>query len=141
MRVRCGKDCELLIGVDLKKDKTILHRAYNDSAGVTAAFNSNILARLNCEFGANFELDKFKHHAFYNEQAGRIEMHLVSLRDQTVRVNGRVISFRAGERIWTESSYKYTVTEFANLAAQAGFKLKKVWTDSRHWFSVQYFTP
>lgn len=141
VRGRCGQDCELLIGVDLKKDKTILHQAYNDSAGVTAAFNLNILTRLNREFGANFKLDQFKHDAFYNEDAGRIEMHLVSLREQTVRVNDRMISLRAGERIWTESSYKYTVTEFAHLAAQAGFKLKKVWTDSRRWFSVQYFTP
>lgn len=141
LRFRCGKDCELLIGVDLKKDKTILQRAYNDSAGVTAAFNLNVLTRLNRELGANFDLEKFSHHAFYNEGAGRIEMHLVSLWEQTVRVNGRVISLDAGESIWTESSYKYTVTEFARLAAQAGFKLKKVWTDSQHWFSVQYFTP
>lgn len=141
LRVRCGKECELLIGIDLKKNKIILHWAYNDSAGGTAAFNLNILTRLNRELGANFDLEQFSHHAFYNEVAGRIEMHLVSLWEQTVRINGRVISLDAGESIWTESSYKYTVTEFAHLAAQVGFKLKKVWTDSQHWFSVQYFTP
>jgi dimethylhistidine N-methyltransferase len=140
MRARCGQECELLIGVDLKKDPAILHRAYNDSAGVTAAFNLNILTRLNREFGANFDLAQFRHEAFYNDVEGRIEMHLVSRRDQMVRVNGRTISLGAGERIWTESSYKYTVAEFARLVSQAGFQLKQVWTDSRHWFSVQYFT-
>lgn len=141
MRAMCGGACELLIGVDLKKDHIVLQRAYNDSAGVTAAFNLNILARLNHELGTNFELDKFRHQAFYNAEAGRIEMHLVSLEDQTVCLNGQAISLRAGERIWTESSYKYTVTEFAGLAGLAGFKLSKVWTDSRQWFSVQHFTP
>ncbi len=141
IRAVCGQDCEFLIGVDLKKDRLVLHRAYNDRAGITAAFNLNILTRLNRELGANFELDKFRHHSFYNEVAGRIEMHLVSLYPQAVRLNGSVISLGAGESIWTESSYKYTLAEFAGLAAQAGLKVSRVWTDSHHLFSVQYLRP
>jgi dimethylhistidine N-methyltransferase len=141
IRARCGHDCELLIGVDLKKDKTILHRAYNDRAGVTAAFNLNILAHLNRELDTNFNLDNFKHLAFYNDMAGRIEMHLVSMCDQKVRLNGSQVAFETGECIWTESSYKYTLKGFEELVAQAGFQVAKVWTDDNHWFSVQYLKP
>ena len=137
----CGLRSDLLIGVDLKKDKDILHDAYNDRAGVTADFNLNILVRLNRELGADFALEQFQHEAFYNEEAGRIEMHLVSLCEQTVRLDEHSFFFDADERIWTESSYKYTLNEFANLAEQAGFKPTKVWTDPERLFSVQYLTP
>jgi dimethylhistidine N-methyltransferase len=136
----CSSNGGLLIGVDLKKDPRILNLAYNDPAGVTAAFNLNILARLNRELGTDFQLDQFRHYAFYNESMGRIEMHLVSLTNQTVQLNGDRISIKAGEKIWTESSYKYTVEEFEGLAEAAGFKLRNVWTDKDRLFSVQYLT-
>lgn len=139
MRQVCGNECGLLIGVDLKKDPERLHDAYNDSAGVTAAFNLNMLDRLNRELGANFNLYAFRHVAFYNEKDGRIEMHLQSMTAQTVRVNGLTVHFKAGECIWTESSYKYTIPEFAHLAAQAGFQPVQAWTDEDQLFSVQYF--
>ena len=128
----------LLIGVDLKKDFNILHRAYNDSQGVTAQFNKHLLVRINQELDANFQLNQFGHYAFYNPGQSRIEMHLVSLKNQTVRIRETEISFKLGESIWTESSYKYTVEEFAHLAATAGFSVERVWTDSRQLFSVQY---
>jgi len=130
----------LLIGVDLKKDFNILHRAYNDSQGVTAQFNKHLLVRMNQELDANFLLNQFGHYAFYNPGQSRIEMHLVSLKNQTVRIGGSEISFKLGESIWTESSYKYTLEEFAQLAATAGFTVERVWTDSRTLFSVQYLT-
>jgi dimethylhistidine N-methyltransferase len=127
----------LLIGVDLKKDFNILHRAYNDSQGVTAQFNKHLLVRMNQELDANFQLNQFGHYAFYNPGQSRIEMHLVSLKNQTVRIGESEISFKLGESIWTESSYKYTLDEFAQLAASAGFTVKQVWTDPRKLFSVQ----
>jgi len=136
----CSPNGGLLIGVDLKKDPAILNLAYHDPAGVTAAFNLNILARLNRELGTDFQLDQFRHHAFYNESIGRIEMHLVSLANQTIHLNGNRIYLKAGERIWTESSYKFTVEEFEAIAGVAGFKLRNVWTDKDRLFSVQYLT-
>jgi dimethylhistidine N-methyltransferase len=128
----------LLIGVDLKKDFNILHRAYNDSQGMTAQFNKHLLVRMNQELDADFQLNQFGHYAFYNPGQSRIEMHLVSLKNQTVRIGDVEISFKLGESIWTESSYKYTLEEFAQLAASAGFTVEHVWTDSRKLFSVQY---
>jgi dimethylhistidine N-methyltransferase len=128
----------LLIGVDLKKDFNILHRAYNDSQGVTAQFNKHLLVRINQELDADFQLNQFGHYAFYNPGQSRIEMHLVSLKNQTVRIGESEISFKLGESIWTESSYKYTLEEFAQLAASAGFTVERVWTDPRQLFSVQY---
>lgn len=128
----------LLIGVDLKKDFNVLHRAYNDSQGVTAQFNKHLLVRMNQELDANFQLNQFGHYAFYNPGQSRIEMHLVSLKNQTVCIGDEKISFKLGESIWTESSYKYTLEEFAQLAASAGFTVEKVWTDPRTLFSVQY---
>src|SRR5712692_1048765 len=128
----------LLIGVDLKKDFNILHRAYNDSQGVTAQFNKHLLVRMNQELDANFQLNQFGHYAFYNPGQSRIEMHLVSLKNQTVRIGESEIDFKLGESIWTESSYKYTLEEFAQLAATAGFAVEQVWTDPRQLFSVQY---
>jgi dimethylhistidine N-methyltransferase len=136
----CGSGGGLLIGIDLKKDPEILNSAYNDRAGITAAFNLNLLERINRELGADFQIDQFRHHAFYNEVIGRIEMHLISLSDQTVHLNGYGIDLKKGEKIWTESSYKYSIEEFEALAERAGFKLKHVWTDKNRLFSVQYLT-
>lgn len=130
----------LLIGVDLKKDVHVLNRAYNDPQGVTAAFNKNVLARINRELNANFDLHQFQHYAFYNPVAGRIEMHLQSLTQQTVTIAGEAIRFEAFETILTEYSHKYSLDDFAALAGQAGFSVASVWTDSQRWFSVQYLT-
>lgn len=136
-----GPGGNLLIGIDLKKDADILNRAYNDEEGVTADFNLNILRRINDELGTGFDPDKFRHHAYYNEAAGRVEMHLVSLTRQTVEVDGIEFDFAEGESIWTESSYKYAVEEFAELASQAGCELESAWLDHREWFSVQLYSP
>ena len=134
----CGPGGGLLIGVDLKKDPEVLHRAYNDRQGITAAFNLNLLVRINRELETDFQLDQFRHYAFYNPLPGRIEMHLVSLTNQTVHVDDDEIWFNVGESIWTESSYKYTVGEFERLAAAAGYAVEQVWTDRQQRFSVQY---
>ncbi len=134
----CGQGGGLLVGVDMKKDPLMLHRAYNDALGVTAAFNLNILARLNRELGADFAVDQFRHYAFYNPVFARVEMHLVSLSDQEVHVANARIHFDRGESIWTEASYKYNPQEFADLAGRAGWRVQRVWTDDRGLFSVQY---
>ena len=126
----------LLIGVDLKKDPAILNAAYNDAAGVTAAFNLNLLARCNRELEADFDLSAFAHRAIYNATAGRIEMHLDSLCAQTVVVAGRAFTFSEGESIHTENSYKYHADEFRHLATQAGFAPLQTWTDAAELFSV-----
>jgi dimethylhistidine N-methyltransferase len=128
----------LLIGVDLRKDRAILEPAYDDAAGVTAAFNLNLLARVNRELGGDFALDRFRHHAFWNEQHGRIEIHLVSLEQQVVTVAGRRFPLAAGETICTEYSYKFSVEEFARLAEAAGLDVREVWRDAAGLFSVQY---
>ncbi len=136
-----AKTCKgggLLIGVDLKKDFNILHRAYNDEQRVTAHFNLHLLERINQELDADFQLDQFSHYAFYNPGQSRIEMHLVSLMHQVVHIGEDEFSFKLGESIWTESSYKYTPEEFAQLAASAGFTVERVWTDAQQLFSVQY---
>jgi len=129
----------LLIGVDLVKDPRVLRQAYNDDAGITAAFNLNMLARINRETGANFDLDAFRHLALFNEEESRVEMHLESTADQVVSIGGTTVAFDAGERIWTESSYKYTVEGFSRLAASAGFRDGTVWTDAKRYFAVLYF--
>ncbi len=134
----CGPGGALLIGVDLKKDPAILHRAYNDRQGVTAAFNLNLLRRINRELDADFNLERFSHYAFFNPAENRVEMHLVSLTAQEVHIAGHAFAFTPGESIWTESSYKYAESEFAALAASAGFRVARVWTDEQRWFSVQY---
>jgi dimethylhistidine N-methyltransferase len=134
----CGPGGGLLIGVDLKKDPAVLHRAYNDSQGVTAAFNLNLLERINRELGADFYPEQFEHYAFYNYPPGRVEMHLISQRDQTVHLDNTAITFAKGETIWTESSYKYDFDQFERMAAEAGWQVARVWTDDRQWFSVQY---
>jgi len=134
----CGQGGGLLIGVDLKKDPGVLHRAYNDGQGVTAAFNLNLLERINRELKADFQVQWFEHYAFYNPREGRVEMHLVSRRDQTIHIDNVTIPFVKGESIWTESSYKYNLDEFEHMAATAGFKVEHIWTDEQQWFSVQY---
>ena len=128
----------LLIGVDLVKDPQILHSAYNDAAGVTAAFNKNLLARANRELDANFNLDDFSHYAPYNPRAQRIEMYLMSLKRQIVNLNGQSIYFAAGEPIHTEDSHKYSVEGFRELAADAGFRPRAVWLDADRLFSIHW---
>ena len=134
----CGRGGGLLIGVDLKKDRATLEAAYDDAEGVTALFNLNLLRRINRELGADFDLGAFAHRALYDAAEGRIEMHLVSLRDQCVRLDGTSVPFREGETIHTENSYKYSLDGFARLAARAGFQVEDVWTDAAERFSVQY---
>lgn len=128
----------LLIGVDLKKDVGVLEAAYNDSKGITAEFNKNILTRINRELDADFDLKQFQHRAFYNAAEGRIEMHLESLSNQTIHINGSRLSFEKGETIHTENSHKYTVDEFEEIAGDY-FERQKTWTDEREYFSVHYF--
>jgi dimethylhistidine N-methyltransferase len=128
----------LLIGVDLVKDPAVLHAAYNDAAGVTAAFNRNLLVRANRELAANFEVMSFSHYAFYNPVEQRIEMHLISDVRQFVTVAGRSIQFAKGETLVTEYSYKYTVEQFQELAASAGFVPRALWCDSDGLFSIHW---
>ncbi len=138
---KVGPGGGLLIGVDLKKDPAILRAAYNDREGVTAAFNLNLLTRINRELGGDFDYDAFEHRAVWNERLGRIEMHLVSLADQRVALgDGSTFDFAACETIHTESSHKFTLDGFAELAGRAGFAVEKVWTDPDELFSVQYLT-
>jgi L-histidine Nalpha-methyltransferase len=131
-----GKGSAFLIGVDLKKPVSILIPAYNDRRGVTAAFNLNLLVRINRELDGDFDLSCFAHDAVYNERQGRIEMYLVSLAEQTVRVQGRAFAFAEGERIHTENSHKYTVAEFQALARVSGWRPVKAWTDPDQLFSL-----
>lgn len=134
-----GPGGSLLIGVDRKKEPALLHQAYNDTRGVTAAFNRNLLSRINRELDGDFEVDRFAHYAFYNPARGRIEMYLVSLCDQQVTVADEMFRFAEGETIHTENSYKYTQPEFVNLAGKAGFELVESWSDDLALFSVFYF--
>ncbi len=136
----CGHSGGLIIGVDLQKSSDVLEAAYNDSADVTAAFNLNMLVRANRELDADFDLSAWRHRAIYNQEAARIEMHLISERDQTVHLADREFPFAAGEKIITEFSYKHTVDGFAALAASAGFQLARVWTDPEKLFAVFHFT-
>jgi dimethylhistidine N-methyltransferase len=131
-----GQGAQMVIGVDLEKDERVLHDAYNDSAGVTARFNLNVLVRMNRELGGNFDLSAFNHRAVYNREQHRIEMHLVSKKTQTVRMLGTRFSFRPGETIHTENSYKYSVRRFTALARAAGWSVRKSWTDRAKMFSV-----
>ncbi len=131
-----GQNGLFLIGVDLKKDKRILEAAYDDASGVTAAFNLNLLARMNKELNANFKLEQWRHKALYNEKLGRIEMHLVSNCQQSVTILGDTYDFAMAESIHTENSYKYSVEEFKALAQKSGFASKHVWLDPKQLFSV-----
>ncbi len=139
IRTLVQDDGGLLIGVDLKKDKQILDQAYNDKAGVTAAFNLNMLSHLNQVAGADFDREKFSHLAFYNEDEGRIEMHLEAQSSHEVNIGDGSVSLRAGERIHTENSYKYSIEEFEALASACGFNLQQRWTDENAWFAELYF--
>jgi L-histidine Nalpha-methyltransferase len=127
----------VLLGADLKKEQAVLEAAYNDALGVTAAFNLNVLARINRELGGNFNLRAFQHRAFYNEAAGRIEIYIESLRDQTVSIAelGMEVEFHAGEQIHTENSYKYALSDIARLAEQTGFTRGRTWLDKKEQFS------
>jgi dimethylhistidine N-methyltransferase len=135
-RGQVGPRGAMLVGVDLKKDANVLHAAYNDARGVTAAFNLNLLRRINRELGGDFDLRRFSHYAFYNAPLGRIEMHLVSLAAQTVNVGDHRFGFGAGESIHTENSYKYSIAEFQALAARAGWRPMKIWTDRQGLFAL-----
>jgi L-histidine Nalpha-methyltransferase len=133
-----GPRGELLIGVDLKKDPAILNAAYNDKAGFNAAFNLNLLERINRELDADIDVARFAHVAFYNPELGRMELYLESLDAQDAVIAGRRVSFVAGERIHTENSYKYAIGEFQALASRAGFRPVDVWCDDDRLFSVHY---
>jgi dimethylhistidine N-methyltransferase len=135
-----GRDATLIVGVDLIKPTETLRAAYNDAARITAKFNLNLLTRINRELGANFHPKQFEHHAFYNRERNRIEMHLASLKRQKVKVAGETIEFRAGETIHTENSYKYSVESFGALARGNGWAPLAVWKDANDLFSVQAFT-
>jgi dimethylhistidine N-methyltransferase len=134
-----GRNARLVVGADLIKPAEVLHAAYNDKQRVTAKFNLNLLARINRELGGTFKLACFEHHAFYNRERHRIEMHLASLKRQRVKAAGETIDFRAGETIHTENSYKYSVESLAALARGAGWRPLKAWTDTRKYFSIQAF--
>jgi dimethylhistidine N-methyltransferase len=131
-----GPRSELIIGVDLKKDPRELVKAYNDPAGITSAFNLNLLARINRELGGTIEETAFRHEAVYDPREGRVEMHLISTQDQTVEVCGNSFHFHSGESIHTENSYKYSLEDFQSLAISAGWASEDVWTDTDRKFSV-----
>jgi dimethylhistidine N-methyltransferase len=140
MYEEAGQDGALLIGVDLQKDAEIIEGAYNDGGGVTAKFNLNMLMHLNREFGFDFDVDAFAHSAHYDHAEGRMELSLVSNRDQVVTTGNEKIVIADGESILTEYSHKYTLDGFAAMAARAGFAVEKVWMDAERLFSVQYCT-
>ena len=134
----CGERGGLLIGVDLKKDSRLLEAAYDDSEGVTAAFNLNLLMRMNRELNTDFEVDRFRFRSFYNEEKGRVESYLVSKSVQTVHVGGEEFRFEKDETIHTENSHKFSLDEFAALAAETGFRVENVWMDKNRMFSIQF---
>jgi dimethylhistidine N-methyltransferase len=136
-----GDDGGLLIGLDLVKDAAILQAAYDDAAGVTAAFNLNLLRRLNRELGADFRLDRFRHRARWHAGALRMEMHLESVCAQRAVVAGAAFDFAAGETIHTENSHKYRLADIAALAAAAGLRSERIWQDDQGWFAVCYLVP
>jgi len=136
LHAACGPGGSLLIGVDLRKDADILNAAYNDADGITARFNLNALTHINGIADGNFDIDGFRHVAFFNEMESRVEMHLESRRNQTVTLGGRRLRFDRGDRIHTENSYKYTLEGFGQLAEAAGFRPREVWHDSDGLFSV-----
>lgn len=138
LRAVCGAGGGALIGVDLHKGAEVLEPAYDDAAGITAAFELNVLARLNREFGADFDVQCFAYRSFYNTGARRVEMYLESQVAQRVRVAGEDFALEAGERIRTEYSYKYDLDEFADLVRSAGLVVSRVWLDEQRLFSVQY---
>lgn len=141
VRNTVGPTGALVLGVDRVKDARVLHAAYNDRDGVTAAFNRNVLARITREMITDLEPDRFRHRAFFNPEASRIEMHLESIEEQVVHIDDRVIHFAEGETIWTESSYKYDRARLDALVSAAGFAVTQLWTDADDRFWVAYLTP
>ncbi len=139
VRALSGHSGGLIIGIDLQKPTEILESAYNDQAGVTSQFNLNLLVRANRELDADFDLDCWRHRAVYNREIGRIEMHLVSVGEQVVRLGDQSFCFADGETIITEFSYKYTQESFVALAESAGFQKSRVWTDPKGYFAVFHF--
>src|SRR3954451_15905592 len=135
-----GEGAQMIIGVDLEKNERVLYDAYNDAAGVTARFNLNVLVRINRELGGNFDISAFMHRSIYNRERHRIEMHLISRKAQRVRVLARHFSFRPGESIHTENSYKYSLDRFTALAQASGWQVKESWTDENRMFSVHALT-
>jgi dimethylhistidine N-methyltransferase len=135
-----GEGAQMIIGADLEKDERVLHDAYNDASGVTARFNLNVLVRINRELGGNFDLSAFTHRAIYNRERHRIEMHLISRKPQSVRMLGTSFSFRTGETIHTENSYKYSIERLTALARGAGWEVRESWTDPNRMFSVHALT-
>ena len=140
MRGEMGDNGGILVGADLKKDRATIEAAYNDGAGITAAFTLNMLTRLNRELGCNFELNAFRHRAHYNAMAGRIETHILSQREQRVRVGRLQVQFHEDEAMLVEYSCKYSLEDFAALAAIAGLAVQHVWFDPERMFSLQYLT-
>lgn len=126
----------LLLGIDLQKEPALLEAAYNDSLGITAEFNRNLLRRIRNELGGELDLEGFQHTSFYNSAAGRIESYLESRREQTIRLDGQEFTLAAGERIGTEYSHKYDLDQFRQVAAEVGLQYEEVWTDPRRWFAV-----
>jgi len=137
MRMEMGRTGAALVGVDLHKDTAVIEAAYNDSVGITAEFTLNMLVRFNRELGADFDLSGFRHRARYNTLAGRIQTHIVSLREQDVHIGGNTIHFGEGEAMLVEYSYKYLLSDFAKLAERAGLDVETVWMDAHKRFSVQ----
>lgn len=140
VRIAVGAGGAMLLGVDRRKGEAVLEAAYNDAEGVTAAFNLNVLSRLNREYGSDFNLRRFRHEALWNAQKSRVEMHLESLEAQTVRVAGRTVHFSRGETIWTESSYKYDRAGLEDLVDAGGFKLGRIWSDTNEQFWMCWLT-
>jgi dimethylhistidine N-methyltransferase len=140
MRLEAGTGGTLLIGVDLIKDIDIVLPAYNDSQGITAAFNLNVLNHLNNAIGADFDSDNFQHEAIYDRERDRIEMRLIAVRPHDVKLDGETLSFAAREHIVTEHSHKYTISSFRQLAQQAGWRWVTCWTDASQLFSVHFLT-
>jgi dimethylhistidine N-methyltransferase len=141
IRATVGPRGAVILGVDRRKDVSLLREAYNDAAGVTAAFNLNLLTRLNRELGATFDLGTFRHWAHFNDEASRIEMHLESTIAQTVEVSGMPIEFERGETILSECSYKYDLPFLEAVVQPAGFEIDALWTDEREWFWVGFLVP
>jgi len=143
VRASLGASDRLLLGVDLRKSRQVLEAAYDDAAGVTAQFNRNLLGRINRDLGGRFDLDSFAHRARYNQRLGRVEMHLVSQRAQVVRIDalGLDVAFRAGEAVFTESSYKYSAEEIERLARVAGLVVERRWLDTGRRFSLNLLAP
>jgi dimethylhistidine N-methyltransferase len=134
IRRTVGTGGMLVLGVDRRKDPAVLNAAYDDPHGVTAAFNLNMLRRINREIGADFDVRRFRHLAFFNDRDSRVEMHLVSTEDQTVDIAGTIVELARSETIWTESSYKYDEEQLANVVGAAGFSIERLWTDAESYF-------